>query len=162
MNVLKVLHKLSSFFRTNNFISNIFKTFFVKIGYIRTVLLACSFLVLALSCFNYSQARVSDKVKFAENNPISDNMCKIYYATTGTIARVIAIFVIVVTAVGFFLGKVSWGIIISIGIAIGLMFSGRSLLQTFVGPKASSGCECKAGTSAFGLSCTARPIQAGT
>jgi|GEM_PF-5191602 len=109
-----------------------------------------------------AEATYSKRIKFAENNPISDSMCKIYYAVTGSIAKVISVFVVIVTALGFFLGKVSWGIIISIVVAISLMFTGRQILSVFVGPKADGGCECKKGTYSFGYSCKAKPLDKGT
>jgi type IV secretory pathway VirB2 component (pilin) len=123
--------------------------------------LILSIFVLIFS-FSNSYAVVSKRVKFAENNPISDTMCKVYYAVTGTVAKVVATFVIMIIALGFFLGKVSWGIVISAVIAISLLFSGRVLLTTFIGPKADSGCECKKGTYGYSQNCTAKPIDSGT
>ncbi len=106
--------------------------------------------------FALSSAAPTERVKFSENNAISDSVCKIYYTFTGTIAKAMAVFVIIVTAFGFLLGKVSWGIVISIAIAIGMLFSGEAMLRIFVGPKAKSGCQCKAGTMGFGQNCQAR------
>ena len=127
---------------------------------INLILFTISLLVLILPLFaDIANAAVSPKLKFAENNPISDTMCKVYYTVTGSIAKVVAVFVITITALGFFLGKVSWGISVAIAIAISLMFGGRKLLGYSVGPKAKSGCQCKAGTYGYGNNCQARPVD---
>jgi hypothetical protein len=111
--------------------------------------------VLLLLNIGIDAEAYTKRVNFAESNEISDGMCKIYYFATSSVLRVICMFVLIVTALGFFLGKISWGMIISIAVAVGMIFSSEKLLAVFVGPKAEGGCQCKPGT--FGSGCKAKP-----
>jgi type IV secretory pathway VirB2 component (pilin) len=112
--------------------------------------------ILCLYAFlNNAEAGYSKRVTFAESNEISDGLCKLFYLMTSSVLKIVCVFVLVVTALGFFLGKISWGMIISIAVAVAVIFSSESLLVLFVGTKAEGGCKCKAGVS--GPACKAKP-----
>jgi type IV secretory pathway VirB2 component (pilin) len=104
---------------------------------------------------NKAEAGYSKRVTFAESNEISDGLCKLFYLMTSSVLKIVCVFVLVVTALGFFLGKISWGMIISIAVAVAVIFSSESLLVLFVGKKAEGGCKCKAGVA--GPACKAKP-----
>lgn len=60
-------------------------------------------------------------------------LCKAVGQLTGGIGRGIAIIVIVSTAFMLFLGKVQWGLAISIAVAMGLLFGAGSIVEILGG-----------------------------
>lgn len=91
------------------------------------------------------------KIILAEKNPIADILCKGLRAVSNTIAKAIMVFLMIVTGLGFLLGKVSWGILIAILIGIGVIFGTEKIVGAMVGVGGEGGgtakraCDCKFG-----------------
>ena len=107
--------------------------------------LFASCLLVGSGSFAAEEKTYGRRVDFAENNFVSEKICQIFKMAESSIFPVVLSFFIVVTGIGFFLGKISWGIVIAIVIGAGIMFSSTKLLVIFVGGKGKGGCGCKPG-----------------
>jgi type IV secretory pathway VirB2 component (pilin) len=108
--------------------------------------LVLSLVLMSLLDFESAFA-LSKKLEFAENNPIADFLCTIFGSTQGIVGRVVVAFVIIVTGVGFLLGKGSWGILFGLAIGAIIMFTSEGLIGKLTGQKARGGCGCKYGVT---------------
>lgn len=73
-----------------------------------------------------------------ENNAFGQVFCKMFKFLTGSIGRGVAAAAIIWAGVSFFLGKISWGAICAIGLAIGFIFGAPSIVKVLTG----KGLEC--------------------
>jgi type IV secretory pathway VirB2 component (pilin) len=98
-----------------------------------------SFTLCAMLFFNLDAfAAAAD----ASNNAISNVLCSVVAALTGTIGQAIATIGVVVLGVGLFTGKLSWTTALATGLGIGIIF-GASNLVTWIstaGGKAAVAC----------------------
>lgn len=90
------------------------------------------------------------KIIMAEKNPIAATACKAYKFINGGIAKALITLLFVITGIGFFIGKISWGIVISLIIGTSLTLTSGKLVGVFVGDAGKGGgsgdiCECKYG-----------------
>ena len=95
------------------------------------------------------------KLQFAENNPIASLLCKAIRAFTGTIAKVIA--VIMILGLGITMlqatgsSPVSPVVVVSLILGIGMLLSAEKLVGIFTGDSGYGGtgaglsCDCKYG-----------------
>ena len=95
---------------------------------------------------------VSRRIKLAENNMIVAALCN-YMGVVFSVLKIVSVFVIIITSIGFGLGKISWGICIGISCAIAIIFGAEKILVIFVGPKGMYACECRPGTKSYGDNC---------
>lgn len=91
------------------------------------------------------------KLTIAEKNPVAIIACKAYKILTNGVTKGIIVFLFLVTGLGFFIGKVSWGIVISLLIGTVLTLGSGTLVVIFVGGAGAGGngtedvCKCKYG-----------------
>lgn len=95
------------------------------------------------------------KLQMAENNPVAGVACKAYKLLTHGMTKAIITLLFIITGLGFFIGKVSWGIVISLLIGTALTLTSGKLVQVFVGDAGAGGgdgdvCECKYGLDDVG------------
>jgi type IV secretory pathway VirB2 component (pilin) len=64
----------------------------------------------------------------ADPTPFSDVACRVYEILTGTPGKVVASIVIITIGMGFFTGKVSWGLMIGAAAGIGAMFGAPKIV----------------------------------
>jgi type IV secretory pathway VirB2 component (pilin) len=95
------------------------------------------------------------KLQFAENNPIAALLCKAIRAFTGTIAKIIAVFMILGLGITMLqatgTNPVSPVVIVSLVLGIGMLLSAEKLVGIFTGDSGYGGtgaglsCDCKYG-----------------
>jgi type IV secretory pathway VirB2 component (pilin) len=66
---------------------------------------------------------------FAASDAFLSEVCNASNIATGTAGKVIAAFAIVAVGIGFFSGKVSWGLLIGVSAGVGLMFGAPSIVS---------------------------------
>ena len=91
------------------------------------------------------------RLRMAENNPVAGIACKAYKVLTSGITKAIIVFLFLITGIGFFIGKISWGIVISLLIGTVLTLTSGTMVRFFVGGAGGGGngtedvCKCKHG-----------------
>ena len=98
---------------------------------------------------------VNKKLQLAENNPIAAMLCKIIRAFTGTIAKVLALFLIIGLGITIFMATsvnpVSPVTLVGFVLGIGLLFSAEFIVGRLMGDAGQGGgnykksCDCKYG-----------------
>ena len=89
-------------------------------------------------------AAADDTVKDASAN-ISSNaltrvMCNALRIVTGGAGKTFATFAVIATGIGFFTGKVSWGLMIGVAAGIATMFGGPSIVSAISGEDTKTMC----------------------
>jgi len=87
-----------------------------------------------LYCFNDKCQKVANK------NAFSDVMCRVLNIATGTGGKAFAAFAIISVGIGFFTGKVSWGLMIGVAAGIAAIFGAQSIVAAISG-KEEGDCE---------------------
>ncbi len=121
--------------------------------------LICIFIFLTfvttVPVFSNETVTTNQKLKMAENNPVASVACKAYKMVNSGITKAIIVFLFIITGMGFFIGKISWGIVISLLIGTSLTLTSGRLVKVFVGGAGTGGgdgdvCECKYGLNSSG------------
>ncbi|MAZ80334.1 MAG: hypothetical protein CMP18_00920 [Rickettsiales bacterium] len=73
-------------------------------------------------------------------NEFSKVMCRVLDIATGTGGKAFAAFAIISVGIGFFTGKVSWGLMIGVAAGIAAIFGAPSIVSAISGD--SGGCKC--------------------
>ncbi len=60
-------------------------------------------------------------------------LCNVYLFITGGIGKAVASFVIIGVGVGFFSGKVTWGVLIGVALGLSTLFGGPAILSAIAG-----------------------------
>jgi type IV secretion system protein VirB2 len=103
---------------------------------------AAAFLLLAIvilipdNSYAYTQGTGSKKV--------ADVICAIVNELQGPVARGVAAFGIIFLGFSLFLGKISWGVALALGIGIGCIFGAGTIVDMLSGTSAGT---CKAGVA---------------
>ncbi len=79
-----------------------------------------------------------------DNNQLTLTMCKALNIVTGSAGKAFAAFAIISVGIGFFTGKVSWGLMIGVAAGIAAMFGAPSIVAAISG---GSSFDCKGVTS---------------
>ncbi len=74
-------------------------------------------------------------------NAFSKVMCRVLDIATGTGGKAFAAFAIISVGIGFFTGKVSWGLMIGVAAGIAAIFGAPSIVSAISG-KDEGGCQC--------------------
>ena len=95
-------------------------------------------LVSAVSseAFAQTQNDLASAGNDASDNALSDAMCNAYNIITGTAGKAFAAFAIISVGIGFFTGKVSWGLMIGVAAGIAAMFGAPSIVAVLSGGSA--------------------------
>ncbi len=98
-------------------------------------LLAFCFLSLVVSQSHaFAQSATS-----VEDNPLSRVLCNVYKITTGNAGKTFCAFAIVAAGVGFFTGKLNWGLLIALVLGISAIFGAPKIISAITG---TSGLDC--------------------
>jgi len=65
-------------------------------------------------------------------------MCNVYRIATGNAGKAFAAFAIISVGIGFFTGKVSWGLMLGVAAGIAAMFGAPSIVSAISGKSAAS------------------------
>jgi len=80
-----------------------------------------------------SEAFASESV---DDNALVDAMCRAFKIVTGNAGKAFAAFAIISVGIGFFTGKVSWGLMIGVAAGIAAMFGAPSIVAVISGDSA--------------------------
>ena len=70
---------------------------------------------------------------YATDDPMTATLCNIYIFITGGIGKTICAFTIIGVGIGYFTGKVSWGVLIGVALGIASLFGGPAIMQAVTG-----------------------------
>ena len=77
-------------------------------------------------------------VATANDNALVDTMCNALKLVTGNAGKAFAAFAIISLGIGFFTGKVSWGLMIGVAMGIAAMFGAPTIVAVLSGKDAYS------------------------
>ncbi len=72
----------------------------------------------------------------ANNNALVGTMCNALQVVTGSFGKAVAAFAIISVGIGFFTGKVSWGLMIGVAAGIAAMFGAPTIVAAISGEDA--------------------------
>lgn len=101
-------------------------------------LLAFCFLSLVVSQSS-AFAQSTSVVTSYDDNPLSRVLCNVYKITTGNAGKTFCAFAIVAAGVGFFTGKLNWGLLIALVLGISAIFGAPKIISAITG---TSGLNC--------------------
>ena len=74
------------------------------------------------------------------SNSLTRVMCNALKIVTGSAGKTFATFAVIATGIGFFTGKVSWGLMIGVAAGIATMFGGPSIVAAISGESTKMMC----------------------
>lgn len=83
---------------------------------------------------------VADEKYDIEQTTFSRSMCNALKVVTGSAGKTFAAFAIIATGIGFFTGKVSWGLMIGVTAGIATMFGAPSIVAAISGQDVKTSC----------------------
>ena len=81
------------------------------------------------------------------SNTFTKSMCNALRLVTGSAGKTFAAFAIIATGIGFFSGKVSWGLMIGVAAGIATMFGAPSIVAAISGTTVDSKCTLATGST---------------
>jgi len=109
--------------------------------------LCASFLVaiapVLVSSLGIAQAfaqTISDVTANATSNALTRVMCNALRIVQGSAGKTFAAFAIIAVGIGFFSGKVSWGLMIGVAAGIAAMFGAPSIVAAISGDNTTMNC----------------------
>jgi len=85
-------------------------------------------------------AQVTDSSYNISSNSLTRVMCNALRLVTGSAGKTFAAFAIIATGIGFFTGKVSWGLMIGVTAGIATMFGAPSIVAAISGQDTAMAC----------------------
>jgi len=107
-------------------IHNGIKKYFNLLSYLSFSWLIVYFVFLLFSPDSFAQDSSSDSA-------FSSVMCNVYSVVTSTAGKSFAVFAVLSVGIGFFSGKVSWGLMVGASMGVALIFGAPSLIATLTG-----------------------------
>lgn len=109
-----------------------------KITYSFAKLAIFSFLFLAISPVVATEAFAQNAGNYSSasalnTNVLVDVMCNVLRIVTGNAGKAFAAFAILSVGIGFFTGKVSWGLMIGVAAGIAAMFGAPTIVAAITG-----------------------------
>ncbi len=83
---------------------------------------------------------VADEAYNISQNTFTKSMCNALRVVTGSAGKTFAAFAIIATGIGFFTGKVSWGLMIGVTVGIATMFGAPSIVAAISGQDLKTSC----------------------
>ena len=99
-------------------------------------MLVASFGVFTVSNANASEAGINitkTSANYGKTSALGTVLCNVLNFVTGTVGKTIASFIIIGVGVGFFSGKVSWGLLIGVTLGISAMFGAPAIIGALTG-----------------------------
>ena len=100
-------------------------------------LLALCFLSLVVS--QSSAFATTRNTTSFDDNPMARVLCNVYKIVTGNAGKTFCAFAIVAAGVGFFTGKLNWGLLIALVLGISAIFGAPKIISAITG---TSGLAC--------------------
>ena len=95
----------------------------------------CQQILLAAS------GNIADEKYSINQNNFAKSMCNALRVVTGSAGKTFAAFAIIATGIGFFTGKVSWGLMIGVTAGIATMFGAPSIVAAISGQDMKTSCK---------------------
>jgi type IV secretory pathway VirB2 component (pilin) len=109
-----------------------FSSFLAKITLLSFFFLAIAPAILpVISSDAFAQSSIT--TTDPNQNVLVDTMCNVMQIITGNAGKAFAAFAIVSVGIGFFTGKVSWGLMIGVGAGVAAMFGAPSIVAAITG-----------------------------
>ena len=102
---------------------------------VKIVLFSFLFITVApvLSMVLIADASAQTTTATADDNILVQTMCNALNIITGSGGKAFAAFAIISVGIGFFTGKVSWGLLIGVAMGIAAMFGAPSIVSAITG-----------------------------
>ena len=113
-------------------------------GPFNTCTASCQIVLDAVRFKKYSTAKLdpmADSVYNISDQGFSRAMCQALKVVTGSAGKTFAAFAIIATGIGFFTGKVSWGLMIGVTAGIATMFGAPSIVAAISGQDTTMSCD---------------------
>lgn len=120
--------------------NNLFLNNIINFNHIRSFLGIITFLILLLISCSATAASTS----MDDPTGIITIFCNVIEQITGGIGKVIAILILISMAIGLFLGKITWGVVIAVMVGMGLLFGAPAVVDTIAGKDNNTGVVCPA------------------
>lgn len=78
-------------------------------------------------------------INTANDNKLVEAVCRVYDIATGTAGKAFAAVGVISVGIGFFTGKVSWGLMISVAAGIAVFFGAPSIIAVISGDQSAAG-----------------------
>jgi len=102
-----------------------------------TLALLMLFTLAALLFADSAHATITTSNVSSASDPLSAVLCNIVSLITGGTGKALATIALIFLAIGLFVGKISWGVAIAVGIGIGGMFGATNIVQMISGDNTS-------------------------
>lgn len=114
-------------------------------AYMAKVMLLCFSLIIALPVISSTALMLASgdahaqagpaggAVADTDDNVLSETMCRVLEIVTGTGGKTFAAFAIVSVGIGFFTGKVSWGLMVGVAAGIAAIFGAPTIVSALSG-----------------------------
>ena len=104
----------------------------------KTVLLSFFFLTVVPAVLPVIANNAHAAGTTTSDNAFVDTMCKALNLVTGNAGKAFAAFAIISLGIGFFTGKISWGLMIGVAMGIAAMFGAPTIVAVLNGGTAAS------------------------
>ncbi len=109
-----------------------------------TIVPAATLYLLCTNACEYIKSKlkgdVADEQYNISQNTFTKSMCNALRVVTGSAGKTFAAFAIIATGIGFFTGKVSWGLMIGVTAGIATMFGAPSIVAAISGQDLKTSC----------------------
>ena len=92
------------------------------------------------SIVNQIKGNVADEKYSINQNTFTKSLCNALRVVSGSAGKTFAAFAIIATGIGFFTGKVSWGLMIGVTAGIATMFGAPSIVAAISGQDTAMAC----------------------
>jgi type IV secretory pathway VirB2 component (pilin) len=92
------------------------------------------------SIVNQIKGSVGDEKYSINQNTFTKSLCNALRIVSGSAGKTFAAFAIIATGIGFFTGKVSWGLMIGVTAGIATMFGAPSIVAAISGQDTKTSC----------------------
>ena len=108
-------------------------SFLAKIALLSFFFLAIAPAIVPVLSSDAHAQSATTVVTSASSNVLVDTMCQAMKIVTGNAGKAFAAFAIISVGIGFFTGKVSWGLMIGVAAGIAAMFGAPSIVSAITG-----------------------------
>lgn len=114
---------------------------FLKLSFIVSSLVTIAPVLASALGFAEAFAQgISDASYNISSNSLTRVMCNALRLVTGSAGKTFAAFAIIAVGIGFFSGKVSWGLMIGVAAGIAAMFGAPSIVAAISGENTRTSC----------------------
>jgi len=108
----------------------------------KTVLLSFFFLTVVPAVLPViaNNAHAATAGTTSDDNAFEDTMCNALKLVTGNAGKAFAAFAIISLGIGFFTGKISWGLMIGVAMGIAAMFGAPTIVGVLSGKPVNTVC----------------------